>query len=45
MRVSHKPDGKRDDMIDVPEAPFQQLATDDVILAKGDNSFDIIARP
>ena len=37
MRVSHKPDGKRDDMIDVPEAPFQQLATDDVILAKGDD--------
>ena len=37
MRVSHKPDRKRDDMIDVPEAPFQQLATDDVILAKGDD--------
>ena len=37
MRVSHKPDGKRDDMVDAPEAPFQQLATDDVILAKGDD--------
>ncbi|CAE7231161.1 unnamed protein product [Symbiodinium sp. CCMP2592] len=36
MRVAHKPDAKADDMIDVPPAPFQQLATDDVIMAKGD---------
>ncbi|CAE6942204.1 RE1 [Symbiodinium sp. CCMP2592] len=35
MRVAHKPDAKADDMIDVPTAPFQQLATDDVIMAKG----------
>ena len=37
MRVARKPDSKRDDMIDAPDAPFQQLATDDVILAKGDD--------
>ena len=37
MRVARKPDSKADDMIDVPTAPFQQLATDDVILAKGDD--------
>ena len=36
MRVARKPDGKADDMIDAPTAPFQQLATDDVIMAKGD---------
>ena len=35
MRVSHKPDGKGDDFIDPPTEPFTQLATDDVILAKG----------
>ena len=36
MRVARKPDAKADDMIDAPTAPFQQLATDDVIMAKGD---------
>ena len=35
MRVSRKPDGKSDDMLDPPKEPFEQLATDDVILAKG----------
>ena len=35
MKVSHKPDGKGDDFIDPPTEPFTQLATDDVILAKG----------
>lgn len=35
MRVSHVPDGKADDFIDPPTEPFAQLATDDVILAKG----------
>ena len=35
MRVSRKPDGKADDMLDPPKEPFEQLATDDVILAKG----------
>ncbi|CAE7560940.1 RE1 [Symbiodinium natans] len=37
MRIARKPDGKADDLIDVPTASFQQLATDDVILAKGDD--------
>ena len=37
MRVARKPDGKADDKIDLPTAPLQQLATDDVILAKGDD--------
>ena len=37
MRVARKPDGKTDDKVDVPTGPFQQLATDDVILAKGDD--------
>ena len=36
MRVADKPDAKADDMIDAPTAPLQQLATDDVIMAKGD---------
>ena len=35
MRVSRKPDGKADDMLDPPKEPFEQLASDDVILAKG----------
>ena len=35
MRVSRKPDGKSDDMLDPPKEPFEQLATDGVILAKG----------
>ena len=35
MRVSRKPDGKADDMLDPPKEPFEQLSTDDVILTKG----------
>ena len=34
MRVSRKPDGKADDMLDPPKEPFEQLATDDVIPCK-----------
>ena len=39
MRVSHIKDGKSDDGIDPPKQPFEQLATDDVILAKGSEHF------
>ena len=39
MRVSHVKDGKSDDKIDPPKQPFEQLATDDVILAKGSEHF------
>ena len=39
MRVSHIKDGKSDDGIDPPKEPFEQLATDDVILAKGSEHF------
>ena len=39
MRVSHIKDGKSDDKIDPPKQPFEQLATDDVILAKGSEHF------
>ena len=39
MRVSHVKDGKSDDKIDPPKEPFEQLATDDVILAKGSEHF------
>ena len=35
MRVARKPDGKADDFVDPPRQPYEQLATDDVILAKG----------
>ena len=35
MRVARKPDGKADDFVDPPKQPYEQLATDDVILAKG----------
>ena len=35
MRVSHDKDGKADDFVDPPKQPLEQLATDDVILAKG----------
>ena len=35
MRVSHVKDGKSDDFVDPPKQPLEQLATDDVILAKG----------
>ena len=41
MRVSHKPDAKSDDLIDPPQGPFEQLATDDVIMAKGWDSVGI----
>ena len=34
IKVSRKPDGKADDMLDPPQEPFEQLARDDVILAK-----------
>ena len=36
MRVARKPGGRSDDLLDAPTAPYQQLATDSVILAKGD---------
>ena len=39
MRVSHVKDGKSDDGVDPPKQPFEQLATDDVILAKGSEHF------
>ena len=35
MRVSRNADGKADGVLDPPKEPFEQLATDDVILAKG----------
>ena len=35
--VARKPDTKADDLIDAPTKPFEQLATDDVIIAKGDD--------
>ena len=34
-KVAHKPDAKDDDYVDPPKEVFEQLATDDVILAKG----------
>ena len=37
MKVAKKPDTKSDDLIDVPTAPWQQIATDDVIMARGDD--------
>lgn len=37
MRVARQRDGRADDLIDPPKNPFEQLATDDVILAKGDD--------
>ena len=33
--VARKPDSKDDDFVDPPKEVFEQLATDDVILAKG----------
>ena len=36
-RVARKPDTRDDDMIDPPKGPFEQLSTDDVIMAKGDD--------
>ena len=35
MRVARKPDGRAYDGIDVPTQPMHQLATDDIILARG----------
>ena len=35
MRIARKPDGKADDLLDPPKVAYEQLATDDVILAKG----------
>ena len=40
-RVAKKPDTKADDLVDAPTKPFQQLATDDVIIAKGDDHVGI----
>ena len=40
-RVAKKPDTKADDKIDAPTKPFEQLATDDVIIAKGDDHVGI----
>ena len=40
-RVAKKPDTKADDKIDTPTKPFEQLATDDVIIAKGDDHVGI----
>ena len=37
MKVAKKPDTKSDDLIDVPTASWQQIATDDVIMARGDH--------
>ena len=36
-RVARKPDTRDDDMLDPPKGPFEQLSTDDVIMAKGDD--------
>ena len=40
-RVARKSDTKADDMIDAPTTPFEQLATDDIIIAKGDDHVGI----
>ena len=40
-RVAKKPDTKADDLVDAPTKPSQQLATDDVIIAKGDDHVGI----
>ena len=40
-RVAHKKDARSDDKVDVPTAPFQQLATDSVVLAMGDEHFGV----
>ena len=39
MRVFHVKDGKSDDKVDPPKQLFEQLATDDVIFAKGSEHF------
>eukprot|EP00435_Cladocopium_sp_Y103_P064106 s119_g25.t1 len=41
MRVARRKDGKADDFVDPPKRALEQLATDDVILAKGDGHFGI----
>ena len=41
MRVARKPGGRSDDLLDAPTAPYQQLATDSVILTKGDEHVGI----
>ena len=41
MRVARKSGGRSDDLLDAPTAPYQQLATDSVILAKGDEHVGI----
>ena len=41
MRVARKPGGRSDDLLDAPTAPYQQLATDSVILATGDEHVGI----
>ena len=40
-RVAHRKDARSDDKVDVPTAPFQQLATDSVILAMGDEHLGV----
>ena len=40
-RVARKKDARSDDKVDVPTAPFQQLATDSVILAMGDEHLGV----
>ena len=37
MKVARKPDTKSDDLIDAPTGPWQQIATDDTIMAWGDD--------
>ena len=39
--MAKKPDAKADDKIDAPTKAFEQLATDDVIIAKGDDHVGI----
>ena len=39
--VAKKPDTKAGDLINAPTKPFEQLATDDVIIAKGDDHVGI----
>ena len=40
-RAVHKKDARSDDKVNIPTAPFQQLATDSVILAMGDEYLGI----
>eukprot|EP00435_Cladocopium_sp_Y103_P033751 s1762_g8.t1 len=43
MRVAHVKDAKADDFVDPPKQPLEQLATDDVILAKGSEHLGVQA--